>query len=116
MQEPLSLREQLARVLEAARQVVAIDRFYIWAVTPEGDGLVALAGAGFEEAEWQGFAGAGIPLKEAGGMYKAYREGVPLVFNEQNPLPRELRRPAPHSALKADRAEKFMGHPMTHAR
>ena len=112
MQEPLSLREQLARVLEAARQVVAIDRFYIWAVTPEGDGLVALAGAGFEEAEWQDFAGAGIPLKEAGAMYKAYREGVPLVFNEQNPLPRELRLPAPHSALKAIRTKKFMVIPM----
>src|SRR5712691_7263083 len=32
MQEPLSLGEQLSRVLEAARQVVAIDRFHIWAL------------------------------------------------------------------------------------
>jgi signal transduction histidine kinase len=112
MQEPLSLREQLTRVLEAARQVVAIDRFYIWAVTAAGDRLAGLVGAGFSPEEWKEFEGAEIPLVEAGAMYKAYREEVPLVFNEQDPLPPELRLKRPYSELKVLRAKSFLVVPM----
>src|SRR2546430_6694007 len=72
MQEPLSLRDQLTRVLEAARQVVAVDRFYIWAVLPGETRLAALAGAGFSEEEWKDFDRVEIPLVEAGAMGKAY--------------------------------------------
>src|SRR5207248_776859 len=78
MQAPLSLPEQLARVLEAARRVVAIDRFYIWAITPAGHRLAALAGAGFSELETKELEGAEIPLAESGAMYQAYREGAAL--------------------------------------
>jgi signal transduction histidine kinase len=112
MQEPLSLKEQLSRVLEAARQVVAIDRFYIWLVAPGRDRLIALAGAGFAEADWKDFESAEIPLVEAGAMYKAYREGVPLVFNEENPLPPALRLRSPYSQLKAARTKRFVVVPM----
>ncbi len=112
MQEPLSLKEQLNRVLEAARQVVAIDRFYCWALTPGGDTLVNLAGAGFSAAEWEDFVGTEIPLVEAGAMYKAYREGIPLVFNEENPLPPELRLKPPYSAIKGIRSRSFLVIPM----
>ncbi len=112
IQEPLSLREQLTRVLEAARHVVAIDRFYIWAVLPGGNRLAALAGAGFSESEWRDFEGTEVPLIEAGAMYKAYREGVPLVFNEANPLPRELRLRPPYSELQAIRTKSFVVIPM----
>jgi len=45
-------------------------------------------------------------------MYKAYREGVPLVFNDQNPLPPELRLKSPYSALKAIRTKSFLVLPM----
>ena len=112
MQEPLSLKEQLARVLEAARQLVVIDRFYIWAVTPHGDKLTALAGAGFSEDEWKDFAGAEIPLVEAGAMYKAYQERVALVFDERNPLPPELHLKPPHSEFKPIRSQSFLVIPM----
>ena len=112
MQAPLSLREQLTRVLEAARQVVAIDRFYIWAVLPGGERLAALVGAGFSEDEWKDFRGAEIPLTEAGAMYKAYHEGIPLVFNEANPLPHELRLKPPYSEMKPARTKSFIVIPM----
>ena len=112
MQEPLSLGEHLTRVLEAARQVVAIDRFYLWAVAPSGDRLSALAGAGFAADESKDLETTEIPLAEAGAMYKAYLEGVPLVFNEANPLPPELRLRPPYSELKAVRTNSFIVIPM----
>jgi PAS domain S-box-containing protein len=112
VQEPLSLKEQLHRVLEGARGVVAIDRVYVWAVSREGDKLVNLAGAGFSEDALREFEGAEIPLGEAGAMYKAYREGVPLVFNEQNPLPRELYLNPEHLAITGVRTRSFLVVPM----
>ncbi|MBI4635314.1 MAG: GAF domain-containing protein, partial [Candidatus Rokubacteria bacterium] len=112
MQEPLSLREQLNRVLDAARQVVVIDRFYIWAVSSDAERLVNLAGAGFSEEELEDFHGAEIPLAEAGAMYKAYRESVSLVFNEDTPMPPELRLKPPYSALKSIRTRSFLVVPM----
>ncbi|MBI4611442.1 MAG: GAF domain-containing protein [Candidatus Rokubacteria bacterium] len=112
MQEPLSLKQQLARVLDAARQVVAIDRVYIWAVGQDGDKLVNLGGAGFSEEELTQLEGIEIPLTEAGAMYRTYREAVPLVFNEQNPLPPELRLKPPYSELKGIRTRSFLLVPM----
>src|SRR5262249_17919013 len=53
LQEPLSLREQLARVLETATRIGLLDRIYVWAVSPDGDMLVNLAAAGFAEDEWK---------------------------------------------------------------
>jgi signal transduction histidine kinase/CheY-like chemotaxis protein len=93
MQEPLSLREQLNRVLENAREVVAIDRFYAWIVTPDGDKVTNFAGAGMLESELRQFEGLEIPLAEAGALGKAYREGIALVFTEETPLPAELHLP-----------------------
>jgi signal transduction histidine kinase len=112
LQEPLSLPEQIDRVLEGARQVVAIDRFYIWAVTPENQTLTPLGGAGFSSEEWKGFEGVKIPLAQAGAMYQAYRDGTSLVFNEANPLPTELRLKEPYSSVKAIRTKSFIVIPM----
>ncbi len=112
MQEPLSLKEQLTRVLEAAREVVFIDRFNIWAVTPDGEKLVNLAGAGFTEEESRELEGAEIPLAAAGAMAKAYWERVPLVFDEENPLPPELRLKSPYSRIKGIRTKAFALVPM----
>jgi signal transduction histidine kinase len=109
MQEPLSLEEQLSRVLEAARQVIRIDRFYVWALSPEGDRLTALAGAGFPAQE---LAGTEIPLAQAGAMHEAYRKGVPQVFDAQHPLPPELRLRPPYSELRALRTKSFVVVPM----
>jgi signal transduction histidine kinase len=112
MQEPLSLREQLHRVLESASQMGILDRIYVWAVSPQADRLVNLAGAGFAADEWRDFDGAEIPLTEAGAMYKAYQEGVPLLFNDANPLPRELWLQPPYSQLRAIRTRNFLVVPM----
>ena len=112
MQEPLSLAEQLSRVLEAARQVVFIDRFYVWGATPDGERLVNLAGAGFSEEELREFGVVEIPLAEAGALGKAYHERVPLVFHDANPLPPELRLRPPYSRVKALRSRSFLVIPM----
>ena len=86
IQEPLSLKEQLHMVLDSARQVVGIDRFYIWVV--KDNRLEALTGAGFSEEEWNALEGAEIPLVAAGAMEKVYRDGAPLAFDEDHPVPR----------------------------
>jgi signal transduction histidine kinase len=112
LQEPLSLPEQIDRVLEGARQVVAVDRFYIWAVAPDKKTLTPLGGAGFTQEELRDFAGVEIPLTQAGAMYKAYREGSSLVFNDANPLPAELRLKEPYSQLKAIQSRSFIVIPM----
>ena len=74
--------------------------------------MSALAGAGFSAEEWQEFENARIPFAEAGAMHKAYREGIPLVFNEANPLPAELRLRPPYSSMKAIRTRSFLVIPM----
>jgi signal transduction histidine kinase len=112
LQEPLSLKEQLTRVLEAARRVVQIDRFCIWVVTPTGGGFAALAGAGFSEEAGKEVPAVEIPMIEAGAIGQAYRDGRSLVFNEQNPLPPELRLRAPYSEQKALRSKRFLVVPM----
>jgi signal transduction histidine kinase len=112
LQEPLSLREQLSRVLEAARQVVLVDRFFIYAATPDGESLVNLAGAGFSVDEWKDFEGTVIPVREAGALGKAYREGVTLTFDAEHPVPPELRLQPPYSQVKALRSKSFLLLPM----
>jgi hypothetical protein len=111
MQEPLSLREHLGRVLEAATRTGVIDRVYVWAVSAEADKLVNLAGAGFAADEWKDFEMMEIPLVEAGAMYKAFREGQPLLFDDANPLPRELYL-NPRYLIKAIRTSRFLVIPM----
>ncbi|HEX8012126.1 MAG TPA: ATP-binding protein [Casimicrobiaceae bacterium] len=112
LQEPLSLPEQIDRVLEGARHVVAVDRIFIWEVAPQKQSLSPLAGAGFSKEELRDFAGVEIPLAQAGAMYKAYRERVSLVFNEANPLPAELRLKEPYSRLEAIHTKSFIVIPM----
>jgi signal transduction histidine kinase/uncharacterized protein YigA (DUF484 family) len=112
MQEPLSLREQLHRVLDGASQMGLLERIYVWAVSPEADRLVNLAGAGFAADEWKDFDGAEIPIQEAGAMFRAYEEGVPLLFNAAHPLPPELYLRPPYSEIRAIRTREFLVVPM----
>jgi signal transduction histidine kinase len=112
MQEPLSLQEHLNRVLEAASRMGILDRLYIWAVGRDAEKLVNLAGAGFSAEEWRDFEGAEIPLAGAGALAKAFREGIPLVFNDETPLPPELRLAPPYSAIRGMRSKSFLVVPM----
>ena len=112
MQEPLSLAEQLTRVLDAARQVVGLDRIYIWTLSARADGLMITAQAGFEEGDWHDVAGVTIPIGEAGALAAVCRQGGPLRFTEENPLPAEYRLRPPYSALAGLRVKSFMVIPM----
>jgi signal transduction histidine kinase/HAMP domain-containing protein len=112
MQEPLSLAEQLTRVLDAARHVVRLDRLYIWTLTPGGEGLSIIAQAGFAEADWRALEGVTIPLAEAGAMARVCRGGEALAFSEDRPLPPALRLPPPYSALAGLRVRHFLVIPM----
>jgi two-component system, NtrC family, sensor kinase len=111
LQEPLSLKEQLRRVLEEATRMGLLDRIYVWAMSPEGDRLVNLAGAGFAEDEWKDFEDFEIPLVEAGAMYKAFREGRPLLFDDDKPLSPDLYL-KPQYLLKGLRTNRFLVIPM----
>jgi PAS domain S-box-containing protein len=111
LQEPLSLKEQLRRVLEEATRMGVLDRIYVWGVSPEGDRLVNLAGAGFAEDEWKDFENFEIPLVEAGAMYKAFREGRPLLFGDDEPLSPDLYLKSQY-LLKALRTNRFLVIPM----
>jgi signal transduction histidine kinase len=112
MQEPLSLREQLHRVLAAATEMGIIERIYVWALRPAGDRLANLAGAGFSAEEWRGFEGVEIPLEDAGAMGVACLEGRSLLFNDEHPLTPELRLRPPYSEIQGVRTRAFLVVPM----
>ncbi|HEY1237619.1 MAG TPA: GAF domain-containing protein, partial [Solirubrobacterales bacterium] len=112
LQEPLSLAEQLTRVLDAARQVVGLDRIYVWTLNPGGDGLTISAQAGFAESDWHDLDGVIIPIGQAGALAAVCREGMPLLFSEENPLPAAYRLSPPYAALAGLRVRSFLVVPM----
>ncbi len=112
LQEPLSLAEQLTRVLDAARHVVGLDRLYIWTLSPAGDGLMVSAQAGFGERDWQDLAGVTIPMAAAGALAAVCRDGEPMLFTEAHPLPEEYHLRPPYSELTGLRVKSFLAIPM----
>ncbi len=112
LQEPLSLAEQLTRVLDAARHVVGLDRLYIWTLSPAGDGLMVSAQAGFGERDWQDLAGVTIPMAAAGALAAVCRDGEPMLFTEAHPLPEEYHLRSPYSELTGLRVKSFLAIPM----
>ncbi|HSF01867.1 MAG TPA: GAF domain-containing protein, partial [Solirubrobacterales bacterium] len=112
MQEPLSLAEQLTRVLEAARRVVRLDRLYIWTLDAAGDGLAIIAQAGFEAQAWAEIGGVTIPVGEAGPMREACREGVPILLTGAEPVPERLRLGRPYSEMAGLRVRGLLVVPM----
>jgi len=112
LQEPLSLSEQLTRVLDAARQVVGLDHLYIWTPSPAADGFMVSAGAGLGESDWRDLVGVTIPLAEAGALAAVYRGGEPLLFSEAHPVPEKYRLRPPYSTIAALRLKAFLVSPM----
>ena len=112
LQEPLSLTEQLTRVVDAARQVVGLDHLYIWTPSPGGDGLMVSAGAGLTEKDAQALVGVTIPFSEAGALAAVYGDGEPRVFNEANPVPEKYHLRPPYSTIAALRLKAFLVSPM----
>jgi signal transduction histidine kinase len=112
MQEALSLKDRVTRILAAAHEVVAVDRLHSWAITPEGDQLAYLAGTGLSDEDQKSLTGVAIPLAEAGAMAKAYGDKRPLIFDEANPLPTALHLHRPYSEVKGLRSKSFVAVPM----
>jgi hypothetical protein len=101
LQEPLSLREQLGRILNSACQIVGIDRVSFWTLTPDGAAVRSLASAGFTPIEAAAIAGFTAPLEAAGPVLECYRRGVSLLFDEADPLPAEWVQAAPKELVEA---------------
>ena len=113
MQEALSLKDRITRVLAAAHEIVAVDRLHCWAITPEGDRLAYLAGAGLSEEDERSLSEMlAIPLAEAGAMGLAYRDKRALIFDAANPLPADLHLHRPYSEVKGLRSKSFVAVPM----
>jgi signal transduction histidine kinase/DNA-binding response OmpR family regulator/HAMP domain-containing protein len=113
MQEALSLEERLTRVLEAAPEVVGVDRIAVWAATPGGDRLVPLAAAGLEREDRAAWATQeAIPLPEAGALARAFAERTVLHFDEAHPLPPELRLGPPHAGRGLLRSRQLAALPL----
>ena len=112
LQEPLSLTEQLRRVLDAARQVVGLDHLYIWTPSPDGHGLIVSAGAGLTESDYRPLVGVTIPFPEAGALAAVYEDGEPRVFDQANPVPERYRLHPPYSEIAALRLKAFLVSPM----
>ena len=51
LRDKLPLGEQLSHVLDTARQVAAVDRLHLWAVSPDGDRLVYVTGSGLSDED-----------------------------------------------------------------
>ena len=99
MQEPLSLREALSRVLDGARQLVGIDRLCIWALSREGEALVTLCAAGVPDEEFAKIQGTEIPLGDAGPLAQVLNEGAALVYDASAWEPVVPRADAPDQAI-----------------
>jgi hypothetical protein len=112
LQESLSLDEQLSRVLEAACEVVGVERANIWGLAADRGAFRNITGAGFNVAEARSLQGLQIPLAEAGALYHSYRWGTPLLFDDANPLPSALALKPPYSALAGLRTRCFLVVPM----
>jgi GAF domain-containing protein len=108
LQEALPFGEQLAHVLEAAREDVGVDRLHVWAAAPQGDRLIHVTGSGVSEEDRLSLGERmEIPLAKAGAMAKVYGSKMPLVVDETHPLPPQSRLKPPYSNIKALRTKSF---------
>ena len=109
LQEALPFEQQLAYVLEAAREEVGLDRLVVWVAAPEGDRLLHVAGSGLSEEDRLSLGERmEIPLAMAGAMGKVCRAKMPLVVDKAHPLPPKLRLKQPYSNIKALRTKSFV--------
>jgi GAF domain-containing protein/DNA-binding response OmpR family regulator len=96
IQNGLSLDEQLAHVLEAAREVVSVDRLHLWALAPDGERLLYVTGSGLSEEDWRALdKRPELRLVDGDAMARAVKQKVALLVNGRAP------RRAPLTALGA---------------
>jgi GAF domain-containing protein/CheY-like chemotaxis protein len=112
-QETLPLDQQLALVLEAAREAVGVDRVMVWAIAPEADRLIHVANSGLSEEDRLPLGERlEIPLAEAGAMAKAFLGKTWIAVDETHPLPPKVRLKPPYSSIKALRTKSFVAVPI----
>ena len=109
LQEALPLEQQVAQVLEAAREAVGVDRAIVWAIAPEADRLVHVAASGLSKTDRVSLGQRiEIPLAQAGAMGRAFRGKMSIIVDETHPLPPKLRLKPPYSKIKALRTKSFV--------
>jgi len=105
MQEPLELQGRLDRVLQAAREVLHLDRLNILLADPEGRWLQAVATLGTEEP----VEAIRIPIgPEGGGLAKAYLTQQTIVWDGRDAVPEDLRLKPPYDRINAFRSRVFV--------
>jgi len=114
LQHTLPLEQQIAYVLDAAREAIDIDRLTVWALAPEADRLIHVASSGISETDRLSLEEyAEIPLAEAGAMAMAHRSKEPLVVDQTHRLPADARLRPPYSATPALRTNSFVVVPIS---
>ncbi|MFQ5881100.1 MAG: GAF domain-containing protein, partial [Candidatus Methylomirabilales bacterium] len=110
MQEALTLEQELACILEEVHEVLTLDRFNIL-IADEAEGVLrSMAGWGNLEEPLERI---WVPIDaRGGGLAKAYRERVEVIFKGEGPLPDELRLAYPFSEIKAFRSRQFAIFPL----
>jgi PAS domain S-box-containing protein len=104
VQEPLEMKDRLTRLLEAARDVLDLDRFNVLLPDAEGRRLQAVASLGTEEALetiW-------VPIgPEGGGLAQAYLTHRTIVWDGRASVPEDLRLQPPYDQIEAFRSRVF---------
>ncbi|MCI0408743.1 MAG: GAF domain-containing protein, partial [Acidobacteria bacterium] len=109
IQEPLALRERLDRLLEAAHEILQLDRVNILLSDPEERWLQAVACLGVEEP----VESIRIPIGPAGGaLAQAFRTQEAVIWDGRNPVPAPLRLQPPFDQIKALRSRAFVSVPL----
>lgn len=111
MQEAMPLEQGLTSILEEAHSLLTIDRFNILVADAEEKVLRSVASWGnLDEPLDQIF----VPIDaRGGGLFKAYREGIEIVWSGEGPVPDEFRLAHPFSQIKAFRSRHFAILPLT---
>lgn len=104
IQESLSLKDRLDRLLQAARDVFHLDRLNILLADSEGRWLQAVASLGTEEP----LEAIRVPIgPEGGGIAQAYLTQQMIIWEGRGPVPEALRLKPPYDRIKAFRSRVF---------
>ena len=109
IQEPLALQERLDRILQAARDILPLDRLNILLADSAGQWLEAVASLGVEEP----LAAIRVPIGPEGGcIAQTYRTQQMIVWDGRDSVPASLRLQPPYDQIKAFRSQVFVSLPL----
>ncbi len=109
VQERLELKERLAHLIQAAREVLHLDRLNILLAAAEGGWLQAVASTETQES----LEAIRVPIgPEGGAVARAYLTMQPIVWEGKGPVPEELRLKPPYDRIEAFRSRVFANVPL----